>query len=138
MFKAIACLGLLVPCMLQAQLPTRNHQRTAGPAEARFELMQSEFGARFTIRVDRFAGQTSQLVIQEDSTLTWQDMPRLPHPLPDNQVAGRANYQVFSSGSGVRYTFIINVNTGATWQLSEDPLAGTFWAPRHTKPKRVP
>jgi len=136
--RIVVAMLALAATSASAQLETKTSQRTQPPPEARYEILQSDFGARFTFRIDRFTGETSQLVLQDDSTLTWQAIQKLPHPLTDTTIPGRANYQAFTSGIGPRYTFLINVNTGATWQLSEDPNQGIFWLPLHAKTQRAP
>jgi hypothetical protein len=35
----------------------------------------------------------------------------------DLQKQDAINYQLFSTGQGIRYTFFINTNAGITWQL---------------------
>jgi hypothetical protein len=121
---------LLSASGLRAQTTDANqHERTAPIPEARFEIMQSSIAARLTLRVDRFSGATSQLVIRADSSIAWQEMMRLSHRDPDTRVTSRANYQVFTSGLGLSFTFLVNVNTGATWQLKEDSRTGWYWDP---------
>jgi hypothetical protein len=120
-------------CSLVAQLPTKSNEKTAVLAEARFEIVQSAFSAKYTFRVDKFTGETWQLVLQQDSSATWQPIAKTVHPLSDTKSPGRANYQLFSSGIAVRYTFLINVNTGSTWQLMEDPTEGAFWSALYPK-----
>lgn len=112
---------------------TASNQVTTAPPEAHFEILASELGVRNTFRLDRFTGQSAQLVLQADSSLDWQPIPKAPHPLPDTQLPGRANYQMFTSGLGARFTFLINVNTGATWQLQVDENGSLVWAPLYAK-----
>ena len=105
------------------------NQSTTPPADARYEIVQSALTAKVTLRLDRFTGETDQLTIRLDSTLTWEKFPRSNGGLPDTKISGRANYQVFTSGLGVRITFLMNVNTGASWQLREHPEGRLFWNP---------
>ena len=91
--------------------------------------MQSTLGARATYRIDKVLGQTDVMVMKVDSSLTWESMPRRAHTVADTKVTGRINYQIFISGLGNRHTYLINLNTGATWLLvraSEDHL---LWDP---------
>ena len=113
---------------------TVSHQRTTPPDEARYEILLSELAARYTFRLDRFTGETSQLVLQADSTLAWQSIRKDPHVLADTRASARPNYQMFSSGLAARYTFLINVNSGATWQLQQNANDELFWAPLDSKP----
>ena len=105
------------------------NERTTPAPDGRFEILQSALAARITLRVDRFTGITDQLVERPDSALSWRPMLRLSHRDPDTRVVGRANYQVFTSGIEAKLTFMININSGATWQLKEDPKEGWFWDP---------
>jgi len=55
-------------------------------------------------------------------------MPKRSHPL-DKRNDRRVNYQLFTSGIALRYTFLMNVNTGATWQKLETPEKDLVWSP---------
>ena len=113
----------------QAQRVVEPNQATAAPPESRYEIIQSSIAARVTVRLDRFTGQASVLQSRRDSTTGWDDIPRLPTTEADARVPCRANYQIFTSGLALRFTFLINVNTGATWQLTEDSKTGLYWDP---------
>jgi hypothetical protein len=117
------------PAPQAAAVVPEPHDRTSSVADGRFEIVQSTIAARLTLRVDRYAGVTYQMMQLPDSMVVWQPMIRLPHREPDVRVASRANYQVFTSGHGLTFTFLINANTGATWQLKEDPKQGWYWDP---------
>jgi hypothetical protein len=122
--------AMLVPRMIRGQgTLIQKHEETTPPVEARYEIIQSSFIAKMTLRLDRFNGVVDQLVSRVDSTIGWQTIPRRPHPYQDTRILGRANYQIFTSGIAARYTFLINVTTGATWELVEDPDSGWFWTP---------
>ncbi len=92
------------------------HQATTPPSGARFEIVQSELAAKWTFRLDRFTGSVSQLVGTKAGAYTWEDM----------EVAGRAvasppthaRYQLFTSGLAAKFTFMIDADTGRTWQLT--------------------
>jgi hypothetical protein len=119
--------GAAQPATQASQMDAPQHERTAPIVDARFELVQSSVAARLTLRFDRISGIASQLMIRPDSSFAWQPIFRLPHVEPDTRVSGRPNYQLFTSGLGMTYTFMLNVHTGATWQLKEDPARGWFW-----------
>ena len=126
----VGLLSIVMPAAARGQSTlVQKHETTAAPAEARFEIVQSSFIAKMTLRLDRFTGNVDQLVSRADSTIGWEPIQRRTHRDADTRVAGRANYQIFTSGIAARYTFLINVTTGATWQLVEDPAAGWFWTP---------
>lgn len=114
---------------VQAQSSGPGHERSVPVADGRFELVQSPHGARYTFRFDRHLGYVDQLVMSADSTLSWERIPRIPHPAGDTQNAGRPNYQFFTSSTGIRFTFLINVNTGAAWQLVSAEKDQLVWDP---------
>jgi hypothetical protein len=107
----------------------REHQTSGVAADARFELLQSALTAKLTLRIDRYTGFTWQMVLRPDSAVGWAPMLRLSHAEPDTRLGSRVNYQVFTSGLGLSFTFLMNVQTGATWQLKEDPKQGWYWDP---------
>lgn len=128
----LAILALSVPCSAQQALD--NHHMTRVPDDSRYELIQSQVAAKITLRLDKFTGEVFQLAESLDLTesgypsLVWQRMKRDPHP-DDTPVPDRVNYQIFTSGLGVRFTFLINVNSGAVWQLVEDRERVLSWQP---------
>ena len=129
---ALLLLPLLAPAAAaQRQVYTypRHAEATDVPASARYQLIQSPTVASGMFRLDRFSGQTSTLTVPGDSTLAWQDIPRRPHPAGDPAPANTVNYQVFISGFGLRYTFLMNVHSGAVWQLSEAGPGRWAWTP---------
>jgi len=104
--------GVLGPG-LHAQQPSDVHQQTTAPPNARFEGVQSELAARWTFRLDRFSGHVALLVRTKDDDNAWEDMEVLT--LPFIAPPGRARFQLFTSGIAVRYTFLIDTETGKTW-----------------------
>ena len=107
------------------------HERSTPVPEGRYEIIQSTLSARVTLRFDRWTGATWQLVQRSDSGGVGWSLPtlRIAHPDRDPQVLNRANYVLFSSGLTVAFTLMVNVNSGATWQLKEDPKQGLYWDP---------
>jgi hypothetical protein len=62
--------------------------------------------------------------MQEDrrKNVHWIKIKRQPNLLYNDSTAdGRPNYQLFLSTIAMRFTYLININTGATWELVEDP-----------------
>jgi len=58
-----------------------------------------------------------------------QLMSRSLHPDDKIAITDKVNYQVFTSGITLRDTFLIDLNTGATWQLMHDPERDEdFWS----------
>jgi hypothetical protein len=106
---------------------TYHHQFSNTPETSRFQIVQSEFGVRFTFNIDKYTGSVFQLV-KSESGLTWQIIEAEVQDF-DEKKPNQVNYQIFTSGLGIRYTFLINVNTGITWQLTEDSESGDlFWS----------
>lgn len=111
-----------------AEDATPNHQKTSAPPEARFEFLQSPLAARGTYKLDKYTGAVYQIVQTKDGHTVWREMLKLSHPL-DKRNEGRVNYQLFTSGLAMKFTFLMNVNTGATWQLVETPQKDLVWSP---------
>lgn len=41
----------------------------------------------------------------------------------------KVNFQIFMSGLGIRYTFLLHIHSGRTWQLTEDVASNKlFWS----------
>jgi hypothetical protein len=97
------------------------NQKTTAPPESRFEILQSERAVKLTLRIDKFSGAVYFLTEDADKELAWEHISRAPHPKDTLKPPGKVNYQLYSSGVSLQFTFLINVNTGATWQLAESP-----------------
>ena len=104
------------PSAAFSQELTSVHQATATPSNARYEIIQSEIAAKWTFRLDRFTGRVSQLVTTKDGDYTWEELV-VVNRVPVVQPA-RARYQLFTSGIAARFTFLIDTDTGTTWQLT--------------------
>ena len=127
-----AVLLFISPGLSPAQYEERSlsDEKTSAPADSRFEIIQSTIAAKVTLLLDKYTGNVSQFVLGRDNKWTWQTIERLKHPQDSNPNPNKVNYQIFTSGIGVRYTFLLNVNTGATWLLAEDTLRRTlYWNP---------
>ncbi|MCJ7446971.1 MAG: hypothetical protein MUO72_04710 [Bacteroidales bacterium] len=106
---------------------TYRNQFSSAPDTARYEIIQSELGARITLKIDKYDGQV-YLLVESGKKLSWQLMAVEKHT-QNKATPGKVNYQIFTSGLGVRFTFLLNVNTGATWQLAEHPeYKELFWS----------
>jgi hypothetical protein len=97
------------------EMPSDVHQHTNPPLNARFEIMQSELAAKFTFRLDRNTGHISQLVADPDGSLTWENMTVAALPIITSP--SRPRFQLFASGLAAKFTFMIDTDTGITWQL---------------------
>ena len=82
----------------------------------RWEFFMSDVAVRYTFKIDKFTGDVFQYVKRNDETYTWQIVEKYRNVndiVKDNVI----NYQLFSSGQGIRFTFLLNTNTGLTWKL---------------------
>jgi len=82
----------------------------------RWEFFMSEIAARGTYKIDKFTGKVYILVESKDKSLTWEIIEKEINS-GDTQKQSCINYQLFSSGLAMRHTFLINTNSGLTWQL---------------------
>ena len=111
-----------------AQSSEQQPVETTPPASAVFELIQNSRALRETYLLNRYTGDSWQLV-RSTKRYVWQSISREAHErdvLPENWF-GPA-YQVSVSGLAAKGTYMINVITGATWILFEDTKDGhLFW-----------
>jgi len=84
-----------------------------------WEFFISDIAVKYTFKVDKFTGNVYQFVQREDKTYTWQLIERETSNI-DVQKQDSINYQLFSSGLGIRFTFLLNTNSGLTWKLVKD------------------
>jgi hypothetical protein len=98
-------------------MPSDVHQSSAVPAEARFQIVQSELAARFTYRLDRFTGKVCQLVKTKSDDYVWEDVPVTPKANVANP--NHPRFTIFLSGLAARFTFLIDTDTGKTWQIEK-------------------
>jgi hypothetical protein len=111
-------------------------QNTSAPPDARFEVIQTNSNIRTALKLDKYTGtvyelvRNKDLVRAKDEEFAWGVTKRLPHPLDKNDSTSLVNYQIVTSSVGVRYTFLVNINTGATWKLTADPdKEQSYWYP---------
>ena len=77
-------------------------------------------------------GVVYQLVETTEQSLAWQQIGADSKITIDDYLTGgsRVNFQLFISGIGIRYIFLIHIHTGTTWQLAEDTeTEELFWFP---------
>lgn len=105
---------LSTPVVAQ-EMPADVHQSSLVPSAARYEILQSELAARWTFRFDRFTGHISQIVHDKEDTLSWEDMT--VEGLPSVTAPSRPRFQLFLSGIAAKWMFILDTETGRSWQL---------------------
>ncbi len=124
-------------------------QKTGVTANSRFEIIQTISTIKTTLKLDKFTGDVYEfarnktLVRNKDEEYAWGITKRLPHSLDKNESLDRVNYQIVTIETGVKYTFLMNVDTGASWILSINPNKDEseyYWYPVKTQkePERIP
>ena len=101
-----------------------SHQFSSAPETARYEIVQSERGSRYTLKIDKYTGQVFQIAEKRNGDLTWEPILLLEMLTQEEATPDKVNYQVFISGIGARYILLLHVKTGKTWQLAEDKETG--------------
>ena len=121
-----------------AQSDANIHVKTTLPPAARFEIAQSTLAAKWTFRLDRNTGQVYQLVKTIDGDLTWQAMTveglhsALTSVLGSDQPkSDKPRFVIFSSGISARFTFLMDTDTGQTWQLQSMNDIDGWWKLEH-------
>lgn len=112
-------IGLLIVSVGSAAAHAAEHQSAVSSTlgtTARYQIVQSELAARYTYRIDRVCGSIWQMVNDSSKNELWWS-PLEVRDKPACTADGRARYQFFSSGIAVRDTFLMNTDTGTTWQL---------------------
>lgn len=120
------------PEALGQEPPAAVHSTTAVSSDSRFELVQSPLVARLMLRVDRFSGVVSQLVVDTKSKEYWWSKIRMSQRSATEFTVysdQRVHFQLFTSGIVVRNTFLMDVETGKTWSLTVDEKNLPWWEP---------
>lgn len=93
----------------------------------RYEIIQSEIARRVTLKLDKYTGDVYLLVSINDNSYTWEKMDRIGDFL-DTIKEDTINYQIFLGGIALKDSFLINIHTGKTWKLYNDPSDNRlFW-----------
>ena len=117
MKKRLIASLLGLSCLLASaqDYPSPPAQQTSSNPGARYEVLQSPLAAKWTFRLDRYAGRVWQLVRTKDNDSTWEEMP----VYEVNKIAtpNRLRFQLFTSGLAARHTFLVDTDSGKTWAL---------------------
>lgn len=89
--------------------------------EPRFKIVQSTIAALGTYKLDSYNGDVYQMVVDAKGNNKWNLIRKIVHSYNDTKVEGKVNYEIFLSTIAMRFTYLINVNTGVSWQLFQDP-----------------
>jgi hypothetical protein len=99
----------------------------------RFEIVQSTIAVRATFKLDMYLGVVYQLKSRNDTTHIWERVTRLSGTLPDKWYINTRNYSIFLSTLGMKYIYLLNVHTGATWQFATNSKTNeSFFIPMET------
>lgn len=99
------------------------------PQSSRYEIIQSNLIARFTFKIDKYSGNVYQLVSDTADVQSWSKMKRIKHVSDVIVNKSKVNYQLFTSGITVRFTYLVNIDTGASWLLVKDDEDNNLWEP---------
>lgn len=129
MRKGILVLGLcLLPVLAFAQDNTPPSASATVLSYARYEIVQSPLLVRLAIRLDRFTGTTWEFVTTSKGDFAWQVIPRVGAE-GQTLVPGKVNCQLFASGIMAKVAILMNINTGQSWYIVEDPKRSELWRP---------
>jgi hypothetical protein len=93
----------------------------------RYEIIQSEIARKVTLKLDKYTGDVYLLVSTNDNNYTWEKMDRIGGFL-DTVKEDTINFQIFLGGIALNDSFLINIHTGKTWKLYNDPSDNRlFW-----------
>lgn len=104
---------------------------TTIPADSRYEIVQSNLAVILTLKIDKYTGDTYQLAVDAKQNTFWMKLERIKHDEDNLSLSNinKVNYQFFTSGIGIRFTFLVNINSGATWQLVINKNKDYLWEP---------
>lgn len=111
----IICTGLFTLRVSAQDCPSPASQQTSSIAGGRYEILQSPLVAKWTFRLDKYAGRVWQLVKTKEDDTAWEEMP-LYSPITVS-APNRPRFQLFTSGLAARHTFLIDTESGKTWIL---------------------
>jgi hypothetical protein len=125
----VTIICLAVASIAFAQSAGETGQSTALPANARYEIAQSQWAGVHTLKLDRFSGQVDELINAMDGSMLWKRMQNDALPAADKP--NRAHFQLFNSGLAAKNTFLLDTDTGRTWQLvqgvDKDGSSSLLW-----------
>lgn len=124
--KKIGLVLIFIILRLSAFGQQNGTNQTTSLSDGHWEFFMSDVAAKYTFKVDKFTGDVYQFVQREDKSYTWQFIEKETSD-KDIQKQDSINYQLFSSGLGIRFTFLLNINSGLTWQLVKDEKEGYFF-----------
>lgn len=99
--------------------PSVSTSQTGG----RFEIIQSPIARRLTFRLDKYTGEVFQYVLGKDDKPLWEKVsnPWLSLILDKDKKQDYIKFQLFMGGIAVADCFLLDIETGITFNLYEDP-----------------
>jgi len=83
----------------------------------RHEIVQSEISSVFTFRLDKHTGKVYlYMKLPELEQPTWLELTR-SNMENDTVIPDKINYQLFLGGKSLLDCFLLNINSGTTWNL---------------------
>ena len=117
-------LFLIINTTLFAKL-VGHAQMTSVPNNTPYSIIQSEISANMTFRLNKYTGEVLRM-LDGNKGPYWLQVRREKHS-KDIQKKGTVNYQIFTSGLNTQMIYLLNVNTGITWYISENSKLGYFF-----------
>lgn len=123
--KTIKFLTLLL-VMSASSIAQERSSVSTSQTGGRYEIIQSPIARRYTLKLDKYSGNVWQYVNGLDDKPTWQSIPRvlnmfgtlMPYSITDKDLPKEIKYQIFMSGTMLRDLFLLNIETGQTWVLT--------------------
>ena len=135
--KRLLIVLLLSSPVLAEDTLVEQHERTSVLPSARFEIFQSTLAVNVTFKLDKHSGKVWEIVrdtprsaqtgniLPGQGPFVWQ---AIPHTGVVKAVAtNKVSYQLFTSGIAVRHTYLLNINTGLTWQHVKNKDGNSRW-----------
>jgi hypothetical protein len=88
--------------------------------QSRYSIIQSAITAKGTYKLDGFTGDVYVMVVDKKGDLSWEKIKKLDHDEPDIRYDNIKNYILTISTIAMKFTYLMNTNRGATWQLFQD------------------
>lgn len=117
----IVCFLLTSLCAM-AQIDKHSYVSTTQTG-GRFEIIQSPIARRLIFRLDKYTGDVYQYVLGKDNKPLWEKISNawLSLILDKEKKQDYIKFQLFMGGIAVADCFLLDIETGVTFQLYEDP-----------------
>ena len=105
--------------------PSVSTSQTGG----RFEIIQSPIARKLTFRLDKFTGDVYQLILDKYDKPMWNKISNfwVSKLVDDSKKANNIRFQLFMSGKALADCFLLDIETGITFILSEDTESGELF-----------